>query len=81
MARIIGPDDTEWTFNYMGIIERFVVPVTGQYTLEIWGAAGGKSGHGVRGGSGGYATGKIQLTVGQTIYIVVGGQGVNEALQ
>ena len=81
MARITGPDGTVWTFEYRGAIVSFVVPVTGQYTLETWGAAGGKSGHGARGGYGGYAKGTIQLTTGQTIYIVVGGQGINEAQQ
>lgn len=79
MAKITAPTGTVYTFNYMGMIETFVVPVTGTYTLEVWGAQGGKSGHGQRGGYGGYAKGNITLTAGETLYVVVGGEGVNEA--
>lgn len=64
------PDGTEWDFNYTGVTQDFVVPEDGIYTLEVWGAEGGTSGYG---GKGGYSKGNITLTQGQTLKIVVGG--------
>ncbi len=46
----------------------------GTYTLQVYGAQGGKV-HISDGGAGGYAYGNMNLTAGQTIYIFVGGQG------
>ena len=52
----------------------YVVPVTGEYRLEVWGAQGG--GHSnILGGYGGYSKGSITLTKGTTLYINVGGEG------
>lgn len=65
-------------FSYTGNIQEYEVTKTGTYLLEVWGAKGGTaSGQygSVGGGNGGYASGKIHLTKGQTIYVVVGGQG------
>ncbi len=63
-------------FTYTGGIQSFVVPSTGNYKLEVWGAQGGDASP-YYGGMGGYASGTIDLTAGQTIYIYVGqvGQG------
>ena len=63
-------------FTYTGGIQSFVVPSTGNYKLEVWGAQGGDASP-YYGGMGGYASGTIALTAGQTIYIYVGqvGQG------
>ena len=51
------------TFNYTGDVQSFVVPQSGLYKLECWGASGGRnesySGNG--GGNGGYSTGSIIL--------------------
>ena len=61
------------TISYKKEVQTFVAPTTTTYILEVWGAQGGSS----RGGKGGYATGSIELTEGQTLYIVTGGQGTN----
>src|SRR5690606_17930712 len=61
------------SFSYTGNVQTFTAPVTGEYTLEVWGAEGGSYVN--NGGKGGYATGTVQLTAGQTIYVVVGGAG------
>jgi surface protein len=59
-----------YNFTYTGQVQTFTAPEAGQYQIEAWGAQGGLSG-----GAGGYAIGKINLTSGQILYIVVGGQG------
>ncbi len=61
------------SFSYTGNVQTFTAPVTGEYTLEVWGAEGGSYEN--NGGKGGYATGTVQLTAGQIIYVVVGGKG------
>lgn len=56
----------------------FVVPASGKYKLECWGAAGGLGYGGANPfGLGGYACGEVKLTKGETIYIYVGEDGVN----
>ncbi len=70
-------------FYYTGDYQEFVVPKTGNYQLEAWGASGGypssvsisnnSPGHGA------YTSGSIYLTEGEIIYIYVGGEG--ESLQ
>ena len=77
---------TEWMFGYVGNmydytgdVQTYVVPKTGTYKLEVWGAQGGSSvGNGTfqkAGGFGAYATGEVALTKDQILYIVVGGKG------
>ena len=72
------------TFDYTGGVQTYNVVATGTYKLEVWGAQGGDTspnGNNDRdkndyfGGKGGYATGTVTLTEGQTLYIVVGGAG------
>jgi hypothetical protein len=65
------------TFNYTGSVQTFVAPQTGLYSLDVRGAKGGDiTSYQVQtSGLGGRATGDINLTVGQTIYIYVGGAG------
>ena len=56
----------------------YVIPVSGTYKLEVWGAQGGSvtySSTTYRGGYGGYSVGSISLTKGQKLYINVGGAG------
>ena len=60
-----------YEFNYTGNVQTWIVPKTGLYQLEVWGAEGGTSGYG---GKGGYAKGFIKLTKGERLYIYVGGQ-------
>jgi hypothetical protein len=69
-------------FDFTGSVQTWVVPVTGSYKFEIWGAQGGNGQTGnyngdYLGGKGGYSTGVVNLTSGQTLYIYVGGQGKN----
>ncbi|GKX28642.1 hypothetical protein SH1V18_11220 [Vallitalea longa] len=56
-------------FNYTGRYKTYTAPVTGTYTLEVWGAQGSNG----SGGLGGYATGKVDLTKGERLYIYTGG--------
>lgn len=71
-------------FNYTGNEQTLVMPYTGYYKLEVWGAQGGGgevvSGGGYtktagRGGYGAYAVGISRLTKNSNLYINVGGQG------
>lgn len=57
-------------FTYTGAVQNYVVPLTGTYRFEVWGAAGANFG-----GNGSYAKGEMALTAGQTIKIYVGGSG------
>jgi hypothetical protein len=67
------------TFNYTGGMQTYVVPATGNYLIEAFGASGGDvtTLYPITGGEGGYATGEIALTAGQTLNIFVGGKGIN----
>ena len=68
------------TINSQGIQE-WVVPVSGTYEIEAWGAQGGSGGwysnssYSSTGGLGGYAKGFITLSAGTTLYVLVGQQG------
>lgn len=64
-------------FNYTGGVQTFTAPTDGNYKLESWGASGGNSTKFTTkyGGKGGYTTGTVYLTAGQTIYIYAGGAG------
>jgi Glycine rich protein/Secretion system C-terminal sorting domain/Ig-like domain CHU_C associated len=64
------------TFSYTGAMQFWVVPFgTDTVTLEAWGAQGNSNSQGVLGGLGGYATGKLAVTAGDTLWIMVGGGG------
>lgn len=52
----------------------YVVPRTGIYLLEAWGAQGGGNSSG-NGGYGAYASGEVSLDEGQKVMIYVGTQG------
>ena len=70
------------TFSYTGSQQTFTVPsgVT-TITIKAWGAQGGSGGFWSNsnycgtGGKGGYSTGELSVTPGNTVYIYVGGQG------
>ena len=55
----------------------FVVPQTGYYKIELWGAAGG----GAKRGKGGYTSGIINLKKDDKLYFYIGGQGGNNNAQ
>lgn len=61
-------------FDFTGKVETFIVPETGLYKLETWGAQGWNIRNQV-GGYGAYSTGLVYLEKDQVIYIYVGGQG------
>lgn len=67
------------TFNYSGQVVPFVVPDSGVYKLECWGAGGGYyfNSNGTNGSKGGHSVGYATLNKGTTIYICVGGKGSN----
>ena len=53
-----------------------IIPVSGNYKIECWGAQGGASySSSYHGGYGGYSTGTVYLQKGKEIWIYVGGQG------
>jgi hypothetical protein len=56
-------------FSYTGNSEPFVAPCSGTFTFEVWGAEG----QGGNGGDGGYATGQMDLNVGDILEVFVGG--------
>lgn len=63
-------------FAYTGAVQTYAIKIPGTYKLEVWGAQGGGD-ITYPGGKGGYATGNIYLTEGQTINVYVGQQGQN----
>ena len=72
----------EQDFDYTGNVQEFIVPVSGEYKLEVWGAQGGKGEsystnyvYPSTGGMGGYSTGIVYLTKGTVLYVQVGSQG------
>ena len=75
---------TACEFDYMGKHQTFVVPATGYYQVEVWGASGGSSDvlcdDGERigsylGGYGSYSTGVVYMTENEQYYVYVGGAG------
>ncbi len=62
-------------FDYTGNVQTYIVPLTGTYKLEVWGAQGGNQTYG-NGGEGGMSIGYIHLNSNEYIYICVGGKGV-----
>ena len=81
---IVFDSDTVFAYSSDGEQE-YVVPNTGYYKLEVWGAQGGSIKNvnsqwgtlNYYGGYGGYSSGVIKLTRGQTLYVNVGGIGVD----
>jgi uncharacterized repeat protein (TIGR02543 family) len=65
-------------FDYTGNVQTFIVPVSGNYKLEVWGAQGGYGyNSSYPGGNGGYSSGTISLTKDTILYIYVGGEGTS----
>ncbi|MDR0965754.1 MAG: hypothetical protein LBM75_04515 [Myxococcales bacterium] len=67
----------EAEFPYTTCETQTITLGAGTYKLEVWGAQGGKSGHGTRGGYGGYSVGNITLSESTTIYVNVGGTPIS----
>jgi len=70
-------------FDLIANTEEFIVPQTGWYKIEAWGAAGGRNmdsgsnttSYTYPGGKGAYTKGEIYLEAGTVLYINVGGRG------
>jgi hypothetical protein len=60
--------------TYMGSLQTYTVPTTGTYTITAYGAQGAASNQ-TSGGPGAEVGGSINLTAGQILDIIVGGQG------
>jgi hypothetical protein len=67
-------------FPYTGAAASFTAPGAGDYSVKLWGAAGG-SGYGwsVYGGHGGFTKGTVGLSAEQTVEIGVGQGGAHGA--
>ena len=70
------------TFSYTGAQQTFTVPSgVSTITIKVWGAQGGSGGYWSNysycstGGKGGYATGNLSVTAGNSVNVYVGGQG------
>jgi PEP-CTERM motif len=72
-----GEADAE-TFIFTGGVQSFPVLVSGEYSLDVFGASGG-NGSG-SGGLGAEVSGDIALTAGETLTLFVGGQGQNSII-
>lgn len=69
---------TENSYSYKGNYQTYIVPITGYYKLECWGAQGGPNvyyGTTTAGGKGGYSYGTAKLDKGTELYIYVGSVG------
>ena len=84
-AVITKIDDRNREFTYTGNYQEYVVPETGKYKIECYGARGGcdnwagtyLSDYGL----GGYASGTIELIKGEKLYIYVGQTGADGVKQ
>ena len=76
VVRIIYKQIFNWEFAYTGGEQQFIANTSGYYKLEAWGAQGGNSS---KGGKGGYSSGAIKLEQNDTLYIYVGGVGPSNA--
>lgn len=63
-------------YEYTGNYQTFIVPVSGKYKVELWGAGGGGTSS-YPGGNGGYTSGTIYLTKNTKLYVYVGQSGMN----
>ena len=58
-------------FDYVGREQEFIVPVSGDYKLETWGAQGDSSLFEIEGGVGGYSSGSV-LSLSGVVFVTVG---------
>ena len=66
-----------WYYDYSKTYQIFTAPKAGKYSVKLWGAQGGSYNTSVEGGLGSYTYGEIDLEKGDTLYVYVGGQGLN----
>ena len=70
--------DPEYNFEFIKSEEEIVIVRDGIYSLEAWGAQGGRYTT-YRGGYGGYSYTEVELHKGDKLYINVGGEGTLKA--
>lgn len=73
VERKITVVDANVRYDLTETTEEYIVPISGVYKIEAWGAAGG--GTAIMRGKGGYSAGLITLNKGDILYINVGGKG------
>ena len=70
---------TVWNYEYLGTEQYYIVPKTGTYKIELWGASGSGTSEPSKGeslgGKGAYTSGKINLNKNQKLYVYVGQGG------
>jgi len=67
-------NNNQYGFNYIGNSQNFITPCSGNYKVELWGAAGGGNGTYI-GGNGAYVSGNINLDASNELYVYVGEYG------
>ena len=70
----VGTSTYSGSFSYSGSHLTFTVPFSGTYTIECWGASGGKVN--TYYGMGAYVRGDIELLKDDILYVYIGQQGV-----
>ena len=70
----VGTSTYSGSFSYSGSYLTFTVPFSGTYTIECWGASGGKVN--TYYGMGAYVRGDIELLKDDILYVYIGQQGV-----
>ena len=74
-VRTVNVIKETYTYSYTGNYQTYIVPVTGNYMIELWGASGGTPSVYPRKGAGAYTKGTVSLNSGETIYIYIGQRG------
>ena len=69
----VKQDPRQWRYDFTGVTEEFTPICGGTYQIELWGSQG--RGVSTFIGGGGYVKGELYLTVGEVLYVNVGGQG------
>lgn len=62
-------------FTFTGNVQEYTIPANGTYKIELWGASGGDKDN-YSGGLGAYTSGYTYLTKGTTLYLYIGGAGI-----
>lgn len=70
---IIDYDIKPDTLTFTGAVQTYTIPRTGTYLLKAWGAQGGKGT--TNGALGGRASAKFNFSMGDVLYVYIGGKG------
>ena len=75
---IASLDNYEIKYSDSNQVQTFIVPQTGKYVIQLWGASGGDYNFENQGGNGAYTAGIINLNKDDILYFNIGGTGVNK---